>query len=160
MAPRLALGLLVSLACTAAASAQPAPSDLYGALIVSSTYRYYASILYGTDIAARRSALAACQEDEPRAACTVYASFRNQCVAVAANGAQHIVAIGEKTWDRQRTGDYSLRSCRDQTGSACRLVLSACSTQAQQLEDQSARAGLDGVKRPDFQTHHATPLVR
>ncbi|WP_312439008.1 DUF4189 domain-containing protein [Achromobacter sp.] len=160
MTPRLVVGLLVSIACTAAASAQPAPQDLYGALIVSSTYRYYASILYGTDAAARHSALTACQEDEPRATCAVYASFKDQCVAVAANGAQHIVAIGEKGWDGQRTADYSLRLCRDQTGSACRLVLSACSTQAQRLEDQSARARLNGVIRPDFQTRHAASPVR
>ncbi|WP_291387118.1 MULTISPECIES: DUF4189 domain-containing protein [Achromobacter] len=160
MAPRLASGLLVSLTWSAAALAQPVPPDLYGALIVSSTYRYYASILYGTDAAARRSALTACREDEPRATCAVFASFRNQCVAVAANGAQHTVAIGDKAWDRQRTGDYSLGLCRDQTGSECRLVLSACSTQAQQLEDQSGRAGPDGVIRTDFQAHHAAPLAR
>ncbi|CAB3817775.1 hypothetical protein LMG26689_00296 [Achromobacter animicus] len=160
MAPRLASGLLLSIACSAAVVAQPVPPDLYGALIVSSTYRYYASILYGTDAAARRSALTACQEDEPRATCAVYASFRNQCVAVAANGAQHFVALGDKAWDRQRTGDYSLGLCRHQTGSGCRLVLSACSTHAQQLEDQSVRAGPEGVIRADFQVHRAARLVR
>ncbi|MDH0091169.1 DUF4189 domain-containing protein [Achromobacter mucicolens] len=148
----------MSVACAAAASAQPVPPDLHGALIVSSTYRYYASILYGSDAAARGSALAACHEDEPRATCAVYASFKNQCVAVAANGAQHVVAIGEHAWDGQRTGDYILGQCRDKTGSECRLVLSACSTQAQQLQDQGARAGQEGVMQQDFLSQYVAPL--
>ncbi len=140
------------MACSAAASAQPAQRDLYGALIVSSTYRYYAAILYGTAAAARRSALAACEEDEPAATCVVYANFRNQCVAVAANGTQHVVAIGETAWEGPQTGDYSLRLCHDKTGSECRLVLSACSTRAQQLQDESARADAVRVMRfaPDL----------
>ena len=160
MPPRLISGLLMSIACAAAASAQPAPPDLYGALIVSSSYRYYAAILYGTDEEARRSALASCRQDEPRATCAVYAGFKNQCVAVAANGAQHIVAVGEKAWDRQQTGDFALKQCRDKTGSACRLVLSACSTQAQQLQDQGARAAPDTVIPQDFQAFYAAPPHR
>lgn len=140
------------MACSGAASAQPAPRDLYGALIVSSTYRYYAAILYGTHAAASRSAMASCAEDEPAATCMVYANFRNQCVAVAANGTQHVVAIGETAWDGPQTGNYSLRLCRDKTGSECRLVLSACSTRAQQLQDESARADAEGTMRfaPDL----------
>ncbi len=155
MARRVVSGLLLSMVCAAVASAQTRPPDLYGALIVSSTYRYYASILYGTDAEARHSALASCKEDEPRASCAVYASFKNQCVAVAANGTQHVVTIGEHAWNRQRTGDFSLGRCRDKTGSTCRLVLSACSTQAQQAEDQSVRADRDGPLQLDVQTRHA-----
>lgn len=158
MPPRLVSGLLMSIACASAASAQPVPPDLHGALIVSSTYRYYASILYGSAAAARGGALAACREDEPRATCAVYASFKNQCVAVAANGAQHIVAIGEHAWDGQRTGDYVLGLCRDKTVSECRLVLTACSTQAQQLQDQGARAGHDRAMPQDFQAQYAGPF--
>ncbi|MEN4917928.1 DUF4189 domain-containing protein [Achromobacter spanius] len=140
-AARFIPGWLLFLACTTATGA-PAPQspDLHGALIVSSTYRYYASILYGTEAEARRSALASCREDEPHAKCAVYASFKNQCIAVAANGPHHFVAIGQTDWDGRETGDYGLRLCRDKTGSECRLVLSACSTPAQQAEDQSASA--------------------
>lgn len=156
MPRRLVSGLLMFAACATAASAQPVPPDLHGALIVSSTYRYYASILYGSAAAARGSALAACREDEPHATCAVYASFKNQCVAVAANGAQHVVAIGERAWDGQRTGEYVLGLCRDKTGSECRLVLTACSTQAQQLQDQGARADANGAMQfaPDLAPHH------
>lgn len=160
MALRLVSGLLLSIACAASASAQPTPPDLYGALVVSSTYRYYASILYGTESSARENALAACTADEPDATCAVYTSFKNQCVAVAANGAQHVVAIGQNTWNRQHTGDFSLRLCRDKTGSACRLVISACSTPAQEAEDESASAAPDGPKEMDFQARYAGRIPR
>lgn len=160
MSLRAVVVLLSSIACTAAAGAQPKPPDFYGALIVSSTYRYYASILYGSEAEARQRALAACKEDEPQATCAVYASFKNQCVAVAANGAQHVVTLGKNAWDRRQTGDVSMRLCRDKTGSACRLVLSACSTQAQQTEDKGARAGRDGLVPPGAQGHHAAPAQR
>ncbi|WP_313622923.1 DUF4189 domain-containing protein [Achromobacter sp.] len=154
MALRLVSGLLLSIACAATASAQPTPPDLYGALVVSSTYRYYASILYGSESSARQNALAECKADEPDATCAVYANFKNQCVAVAANGAQHVVAIGRNAWNRQQTGDFSLQLCRDKTGSACRLVISACSTHAQKAEDQSAWAGPGRPREGELQAHH------
>lgn len=157
MALRLVPGLLVFVAC-AAASDPPPPKlpDLHGALIVSSNYRYYASILYGTGSEARRSALASCKEDEPEAKCTVYADFKNQCVAVAANGLHHFVATGKEDWDMQRTRDFSLRSCREKSGSACRLVISACSTQAQKAEDQSIKVDSGGSGTEGFQAPLAT----
>lgn len=114
------------------------PADLHGALIVSSNYRYYAAILYATGSEARQHALASCRQDEPGARCTVYSSFKNQCVAVAGAGPHHFVATGQEGWTMQQTRDFSLRLCRDKTGSACKLLISACSTQTQKAEDQSA----------------------
>lgn len=145
-----------------AAAGDPAQSlrDLHGALIVSSSYRYYASILYGTQSGALQSALSACKEDEPNATCAVYASFKNQCVAVAANGAQHFVAIGKEDWDPRQTRDFSLRLCREKTGSVCRLVISACSTQAQKAEDQSAWAGPAGPLPAGSPGYHAARLAQ
>ena len=158
MARRVVSGLLLAMACACVASAQSKPRDLYGALIVSSTYRYYVAILYGTDAEARRSALASCEKDEPRATCAVYASFKNQCVAVTASGAQHVVTIGEHAWDPRRTGDFGLAACRKKTGSRCRLVLSACSTQAQEAEDQSVRADPDRPLQQGVQARHAARI--
>lgn len=150
---RIPYALLI-LACAAAHAAdtpEPKAPDLHGALIVSSNYRYYASILYATGAEARRSALAACQEDEPNAKCSVYTNFKNQCVAVAASGPHHFVATGKEDWDKQQTRDFSLQLCRAKAGSECRLVISACSTRAQKAEDQSAWAdyatpGADGLQ--------------
>jgi len=145
---------LLLFACAAAQAAdtpEPKAPDLHGALIVSSNYRYYASILYGSEAEARGSALASCRKDEPHAKCTVYAHFKNQCVAVAANGTHHFVATGKENWDNRQTSDYSLQLCHAKTGSECRLVISACSTRAQKAEDQSAWAdyatpGADGLQ--------------
>ncbi|WP_167310230.1 DUF4189 domain-containing protein [Achromobacter arsenitoxydans] len=123
-----------------AASESPAqPRDLHGALIVSSNYRYYASILYGSESDARRSALAACRESEPDATCKTYSSFKNRCIAVAGNGPHHFVATGKEGWDLRQTRDVSLRLCKEKTGSSCKLLISACSTQAQKDEDQKSK---------------------
>lgn len=121
------------------------PSDLHGALAVSSNYRYYAAILYGTGSAARQSALAFCRETEPDAQCAIYLNFKNQCIAVTSNGPHHFVARGKEDWDMQQTRDYGLRLCQEKTGSACKLLISACSTQAQKAEDQRARAGMQAA---------------
>lgn len=144
----------------AAGASSPRLPDLHGALIVSSTYRYYVSILYGTEAEARRSALASCKEDEPHATCAVYASFKNQCIAVAANGAQHVVAIGKEEWDQQQTRDFGLRRCQQATGSACRSVITACSTQAQKAEDQRASAGAEKPASTDLPGYVAARVRR
>jgi hypothetical protein len=158
MARRLVPGLLVFVACAAASDTPPKPPDLYGALIVSSNYRYYASILYASGSEARRSALASCKADEPQATCTVYANFKNQCIAVAANGPHHFVATGKEDWDRQRTRDFSLQLCREKSGSECRLLISACSTQAQKVEDQGIRTDSGSPEIEGFQAR-LSPLV-
>ncbi|WP_082601429.1 DUF4189 domain-containing protein [Achromobacter sp. Root83] len=158
--PRLAPGLLLFFACAAASDTPPQKlSDLYGALIVSSNYRYYASILYSTESAARQSALAACRKDEPAAKCTVYSNFKNQCIAVAAHGPHHFVATGKEDWDMQQTRDHSLRLCGDKTGAQCRLVISACSTQAQKAEDQSVSAEADAPRSEGLQAY-LPPAIR
>lgn len=159
MAKRLVPGLLVFVACAAASDTpRPRPPDLHGALIVSSNYRYYASILYGSGSEARRSALASCKADEPQATCRVYANFKNQCIAVAANGPHHFVATGKEDWDRQRTRDFSLRLCREKSGSECRLLISACSTSAQKVEDQGIKTDSGSPEIEGFQAR-LSPLV-
>ncbi|MFD4838491.1 DUF4189 domain-containing protein [Achromobacter sp. NPDC058515] len=159
---RLVPGLLLLLACAAASADKPAPapSDLHGALIVSSNYRYYASILYASESQARQSALAHCKENEPDAKCAVYSSFKNQCVAVAGIGRHHFVATGEKDWDQRQTRDFSLRLCREKTGSECKLLISACSTEAQKAADHSAEASPDAPWTKGFQAYRAPPVPR
>ncbi|MNL49639.1 hypothetical protein D3C87_1725930 [compost metagenome] len=79
---------------------------------------------------------------------------------MAAHGLHHFVATGKEGWDRQRTSDYSQRLCREKTASPCRLVISACSTQAQKAEDQSVSAEADAPGTGSFQAYLATAVSR
>lgn len=119
------------------ASSGPALPDVHGALSISSSNMYYASMHYDSQDLARETALQHCRSSEPNANCTLSVDFKNRCLAVATNTYSYIQQ-GEPNWTEQETIDAAIKQCTEKDGPGCVKTLSACSTWVARSAQQNA----------------------
>jgi uncharacterized membrane protein len=106
----------------------PQLPDLHGALAISSTGMYYASLFHGSAGHARAEAMAHCQAQQPDGQCTLDTEFKNQCLAAVSGPLRDHVVLGEENWSESDTLSVALQLCKQGEGGDCHKILAACST--------------------------------
>jgi len=125
----------------------PRLPDLHGALAVSARGIYYADHFEDNADTARREVLSYCAQQEGRsdAGCQVRATFKNQCIAVAAGtSGKGYTVYGQADWEREQTLSQAMTACRRDEGDSCKEKIAVCSTrtalaQKRQKDNEESR---------------------